>query len=367
MFTIQLALGGLMGLPFAAAAVGITEQLFPNTEINKNAREMLASLGGDDHEMGSFIADAALKGMATAFSPVDVSGRFGMSAVLGQNPYYGFQAGDLLGAPGSMLENMLKGVTGVASGDPSKIGNFIPNGLQQAFQATQDSGAVRDAQGGLLFQPSETQRMMMAIGFRPKELSDARESQMINTRHQTIANRQLAMWYQTQQAAYQKGDYAAVKQALYDKAQQDPTFSPLVALKRIVAGVQKSTTVQTPLDKGSADQLASREKVAQSFGQPTTAQSQPTQVQQLIQRAEMERQVGIPGAGQVLPAELSKASTMDFLIRHYGVNDVQARTLLQQLGQQKNPKQAMFHPGFDPLAGFRGSESVDQSDQTGQP
>lgn len=350
----QLALAGAMGLPFAGATVAMLEELFPNLQLNKDMRTAIAGLAGDDHELGGFLADASLKGMATAVSPVDVSGRLGLSAVLGEDPYYGFEAKDLLGATGSMLYNMTKGVQAVATGDPSGAVKFMPNALQRMYQAAHDNGTQRNAQGQPIFQPTDAQRVLMAIGLRPKELSHIKEQSMIDERDQTIQSRELQHWYQTQESSLTSGNFAAVKAALYQKAQEDSTFSPVIALKRIAAGAQKSQVLQSPEDRGSAAQLQSREATAATFGQPTTSQQQPSQVEQLLARTQLERQVGVVGAGQVSQSELAQARMMDYLMKTYGLSDAQARATMAQMTQQKNPAFQAAHRGaVSPLAALQ--------------
>ncbi len=341
----QFVLAGAMGLPFAGAAVALLEDMFPNLQLNRDMRTAISSLAGDDHAMGGFLADASLKGLATAMSPVDLSGRLGLSAVTGSDPYYGFEAKDLLGAPGSMLMNMMKGVQQITSGDPSGVSKLMPTALGNMYKAAHEGGVQKNSAGQPIFSPTDAQRVLMAIGLRPKDLSHAKEEASMDSRNQTIASRQLSQWYAKQEQALSDGDFAGVKAALYQRAQEDDTFSPVVALKRIAAGVQKSHLVQSPSDTGSAAQQRAREQIGQTFGQPTTSQTQPTQVEQLLQRSQLERAVGLPGAGQVLPAELSKAKLMDYLMQTYHLDDGQARALLSQLSQQKNPSFRSFHPG----------------------
>lgn len=363
----QLALGGALGLPFAGTAVAMLEQLFPNLELNKDMRSAIAGLAGDDHEMGGFLADASLKGLATAFSPVDVSGRMGLSAVTGNDPYYGFEASDVLGASGSMLLNMTKGVQQIASGDPTGATRFMPTFLQNLYKSASDGGDVKNAQGQTVFKPTDAQRVMQAIGLRPKEQSHLQEQAMIDSRDQTIQARQLSAWYQAQEAKLAAGDYAGVKAALYQKAQDDATFSPVVALKRIAAGVQKSQVVQSPIDKGSASQLQSREKVAQTFGQPTTSQSQPSQVQQLLQRTELERQVGLPGGAQIAKTELSQARLTDYLMQRYSLDEATAKSMVARLQQQHQTGYRQFHPGAaNPLSALSASQPPSDVQTPGQ-
>ena len=179
---------------------------------------------------------------------------------------------------------------------------------------------------------------------------------MMDERNQTIQSRELARWYTQQESLLQSGDFAGVKAALYQKAQEDSTFSPIVALKRIVAGAQKSQVVQSPIDKGSASQLRAREQVGQTFGQPTTSQQQPSQVRQVLERAELERQVGLPGAGQISQTELSTARLMDYLMTHYNLDEGQARALVGSMHLEKQAGYRQFHPGVvSPLAALQAS------------
>lgn len=330
----QFLLAGALGMPFASAGVAMLEKMFPDLQLNRDIREFFASFGGDDAKMGSMIADSALNGLGTSLSPYDISGRLGMGSVLGADSYFGFNAEDLLGATGSMLTNMVHGVQGATSGDWKKAQQFLPEELQHAVNAINDNGSVRGPEGQLKYQPTDTQRTMMAFGFRPKDLSHAQEQSMIEKRTQEIENRELQKFYSEQEGKLAAGKFDEVRQALYQRAAADKSFSPLVGLRRIVEGYQKSVNVADPSAQGKLSQADDNARLARSFG--NQAPATPSHTNQLFQRVQLEQAVGVPGAGHVTPQALSQAQTVDYLQTSYGLTDAQARDMFNRMTKHGN-------------------------------
>lgn len=337
---VQMALGGALGLPFAGATVALLEKIFPNIEINKNLREFFASWGGKDTQAGGMIADAALQGLGTALSPADMSGRMAMGSVVGTNPYFGFEASQLLGATGSMFESMVRGGAGVIAGDPQEAKYILPVALQKLVTASNPK--VMNTTGTqLVHQQTPAEQVMTAIGFRPKALAHDQEQNWINERTEKIQGRELNKFYQEQQDKLATGDFAGVRASLYDRASTDPSFSPLVGLRRIVEGYQKSQYVEDPANQGKLGDASDRAQLQRAFGQ--TTQPGPSATEKLLERSAAERAVGIPGAGNVTNASMSEAQTTDYLMRSYGLTESQARLGARQMvhGRPYDPNEGL--------------------------
>jgi hypothetical protein len=311
MVATQLVLSGTLGLPFASAALSIAEQMFPNLEVKKAIREGLAEITSGDVETGEVLSDLFLRGVTTAFTPFDLSARFGLGDAFGIDPNRGFSAATVFGVPGSLFERAVKGVQGAAAGDPTEAARqFLPNAFSTLIKLHADEYKLRDKQGNLLYDPSGTEVMMAAVGFRPRALAKAREQQSLMTRTDEIAKRKLSQFHDEAARVLIKGQPDEVRKMLLERAETDETYSIYSGIRSIVDSALDQSYPKEFGRSGIRAAMTSREQIAQTF----PSQPRPLgEVERLQKRVALEQTLGVAGVGRVGRTEMRDAQIVDFL------------------------------------------------------
>ena len=182
--TAQVALAGMMGLPFSSQIFALIEQMFPGSEPKRKMREMFYGKGewlnskthlfGQDKEMGSFIADAAMDGISNSIpGGINMSNRFELGGLMGVSPYGGFDWKNMLGPAGDMLSRLLVKVpTDLSSGDVwGAARDAIPNNqVRRIAQLASDGWNIRNKDQRLNVELSDSEKVLMAAGFTPKRV-----------------------------------------------------------------------------------------------------------------------------------------------------------------------------------------------------
>jgi hypothetical protein len=307
----QVVLSGVLGLPFASAALSIAEQIAPDLQVKKKLRETLAGLAGDDLEMGGFISDVALRGVTTGFTPLDLSARFGLGDAFGIDPNKGFSAATVFGVPGSLFERAATGVKEVAAGNPVEAARqFLPNAFSNIIKLHHDDYTMRDRNGNMLYDPDGSEVMLSAMGFRPKKLAQARESQMMMQRADEIAKRELTGFHDEAAKVLLQGRPDQVRQMLHERALADETYSVYAGIKAVV---DSALDRQFPREYGRGGLLTGmtdREKIASLY----PGRAVPlTETERVVKGAELSRTLGVAGVGQLSRTALRDAQAVDFL------------------------------------------------------
>lgn len=330
MVLTQTLMSGTLGLPLVGGTLAVLEQIFPELQAKKAIRETLGKLGGDDHDMGELISDSFLHGglpRALGLGMIDVSGRFGLGQMFGVDPEYGFRPENVFGAPGSVFGNILRGVGTASTGKVAEgVEQAVPSGFRNLVKMYNDDWNVRDSQGRLLFQPSETETALGAIGFRPKRLSQYREQQQLLQRSDQISSKELLRFHQDLADLLLQGQSGQVKDLLMKKFQEDRLYDPRAGL-RAVSQIAQDKSVPVDVNKGGRSSLRERESISQTFS--SGPQGRPSEVQLLLRRKQMERQVGIPGAGTLSRSELTVSSLADQFVAQ-GLSRQLARALAER-------------------------------------
>ena len=323
----QVVMAGALGLPFVGASLAAIQAIFPQWQLQAGLRQALASLGGEDSQMGSLVADVALKGLPTAFSGIDMSARLGLSNIMGTNPYNGFDAGQaFLGAAGNIPVQMVLGLKDMAQGNIGGGTRMLPVALRNLADTYLNDSTGRDRQGNLLFEPTESEKVLSALGFRPNRLSQEREKQSLikqATQANALEMRQFVRGVADQLMA---GDVDGARQSLIDRTNEDHEFSPQAALEAAVKMVQNRTVPEDSLQAVNLQTAQQALQIAKTFPQ----QSRRSQTDLLVQRKQLEAQVGLPYSGQIMPAALSHSQMLDYLMSSYGITKSQAEALLNR-------------------------------------
>lgn len=306
----QTALGGALSLPLGAGVVALLEQVFPELELKRDIRELFASLAGDDDEMGQLVADLALKGIPTVMLGVDISSRLGLSSILGVSPYNGFSLGHLVGPTGSVIENLVRGVSDISTG---KVGDGLESMLPVAYKNIvrlyNDQFDLRDRSGRLIAELTPSQVMLQSIGLKTKALSDYQESAALKARSEDVEKLELDQFHKELAQLLESGRPADVLTALRNKHSTDPLYDPVSGARRVTEIVVDRSTPVDLSRTGARTTAAERAALLATYGQTP----QPTELQRLQQRNGLMTQLGIPVT--VGRAEMTRAAMVDNLMR----------------------------------------------------
>ena len=327
-FFTLFATAGALGLPGVAASMSAVENL-TGMQVNAAVRQGLTSLGGDDEELGGLIRDTALHGVMYR-TGLDVSGRVGLSNILGIDPNTGFSPESMFGAGGNIVHNMVTGVKDLSQGQFGQAAqDFAPQALKPMIDLYRNDGKFFDRKGNLLFEPSTAQQLMYAIGFRPTELSELRAAQSMMRKADDIATQKQANWYKELADMLIQGHGDRVRQALLDKEIEDQNFDAKAGLSQVVLYAQKKLLPVDLLDSAPRSNLQGKSDIAKTFSmQPRVSQTQKIQL-----AAQLAAEVGIPGAAQITSRKMTRSTMIDQLVRQYPTMTVtQAAEIVEKAG-----------------------------------
>lgn len=354
MFVMQFAAAGAMGLPGVGFALSALEQLFPDLQAKANLREGLASLGGDDQELGEVISDSLLNGFMTkslGLGAIDMSSRFSLGNFLGMDSQKGLDLANLGGPTVGVLSNFAKAVQKMSQGDFAEGAALAaPTAFKNAIRLWHNDGVVRDPEGRMVYSPSEFEKMASLVGLRPKRMSDVMEAQRLSRRASDIAAHKLRDFHEELAILLLNGQAQQVQQALLARARQDPLYSPQQGLSAVARIAQERTTPKNPLATGSVASLADRQLLAATYGSIPHV----SEVQKYMLRKKLEASVGLPGAGIPNRHELNQLRLAERIAQmHPGLQPAYVRALLaQRQGRARVgiPLDAGFLEGLGPTS-----------------
>lgn len=309
LLSTQFLLAGALGLPGVGIALGLANQVMPDLEIKRRMREGLASLGGDDQDLGYFVSNLALRGLPTAVSPVDVSNRMGMSSMLGVSSYDGFNLKDIFGAPGGVAGSMWDATQLAQKGDFARAAErAAPTALRNVMSAWRQQGEVRDNEGNLLYHPDAAERLAMTIGFTPKKLADIREFKRLSQQADTAARNSQDRLLDSVADLIDGQRFGEARQMLIDAERENPTeFNSVEGLKLAIQRAQNRHIQARPTERGGRASSLERSSLAATYGGNVTPQV--SEVQRLMQRKQLEQTLGLfSGMNQ---QELMEAQMVD--------------------------------------------------------
>lgn len=322
----QLFYAGAMGLPGAAAAVALMEQMFPELELKKNIEEIPKQVLGDT-QFGGWMVDSMLYGVPTSSSPIDVSARMGLGQVLGVSSLTGFDTTALFGPFGSIVSNVAGASQELQEGDLTSAGEKLaPVFMKNIIKSLKDGGAVRDYSGNLVTQMTGSQQVLSALGFRPKEIADLQQAAASQKRIARIETRRQSRFLKDQAEALINGDVEAVKQMMQERLQEDPTFDARDNARKVSA---KAVDMVFPKEIGRGVNVRAADRIAATTGGRQGPRS--SELDRLFARSNFERALGIPGTGVPTSNRIQKAMELDFLLEQSPTLTVdQAKLVLRQ-------------------------------------
>ena len=310
----NLSFAGLMGLPFVGAAMTIVDELFPDAELHKGFREAVASLAGDDIELGGQLADIASNGFLNQVTGVDYASRVGLNSILGTSEYKGFDLLDFLGPAYSMGEGLVKATQSLGRGEPvlQGIQQTLPLSLRKPAELLQHQGKILDASNRLVYELNAGEQLKYALGFTPAELSRKRRQSRMLTKTDEVAAmmRDVALDRIARQLV--GGDVQSAQAALADLLSDRPDWDRDEVTQMVATRARDMVLPVDPLRRASTADPQARSEIAATFGEPQRV----SELERLKTQAQFEQLLGLtprPGQGALNPKSLSQAMMIDRL------------------------------------------------------
>lgn len=333
MAATQLSLAGALGLPFVGAALAVAEKVFG---INANAavREGLASLAGDDEELGGLISELALDGIASHTLGVDVGSRVGVSNLLGTSAYRGFSFQDMLGPAPSVIGNMVNAVGEMSRGNMWEgTRQLVPAAFKNALgiKASQSKFgdlAFRDRSSNLLYEPTTKEAALYAIGFRPRELAQKQRLQGLLKTSDDLYAKSNDTQLDTIARALRTGDSSALVKHLDDQRSLNPMFDEKSLVASVINRAVNMDVPVDPLASGPVGNQAARRRIAGTFDPSIVDRRDETS--KAILADSLNAQTGYRGGAPMSARELMKASMLDSFVGQ-GMTRTQALRQLEMM------------------------------------
>ena len=290
MLGTQLALAGLMGLPFVSGMLAVLNQAFPDLEVNKRAREFVHDLFTSDDEASNTMSDIAMNGLPSMFG-WDMQSRLSWGNLTpGVSDYDGFQPEAMLGPPVNLVTGFINGFRKLGQGDSAGAEAFVPPGLKKMQQYLMNQGNIKDYKDRTLFTPTPGEVAGVALGFQPTRLQAFNTAQRIANQSQDLANRRQSQFYQEQATEALKGNIGTVRQAILARASQDKNFSPVAAVQGISKAAEDLSFPRDLRREGTANDQVARSRLLQTFNlQPNVG----SEMDRLRFRTQLQQRLGL--------------------------------------------------------------------------
>lgn len=350
MLATQVAVGGVLGVPFAGAALTLLEKQF-GIPANQAVREGLASLGSDD-DAGGVIAESVLNGLGNQMFGLDVSSRVGVSNLLGTSSYRGFDVKDMLGPVPGLIGNMADALNWFGQNEPAKaFHSLVPTAFKQAvamYDSHQKYGdyAIRDSGENLLSTPTDFQNTARLFGFRTREESQRRQAESMVTAADKRLQHTTDSGADEAARALLSGNPQASRQYALDLAQTVPGTSASDVLRGVMERAVGMTSQKDLLAQGGRAGAEERRRIMATFGSDINERQSEMGLTQL--RTQLASQLGVP---ELIPQgeDWQKAALVDSLVKDRGVTRTQALAMVQMMMHSQTP--SSLGPRSSPFGG----------------
>jgi hypothetical protein len=331
MLMTQVAVSGVLGLPFSTLAMYALQKLFPEHDPELAVRDALSGLGGDDEAMGHFLSNAAMSGIpsATDYSP-DLGSRFALHGVFHVSPYSGVGWEQLVGPTGGILTNVLKGAQAGLEGRPLEtVKSLMPVGLQRIWQAMEQGQTYQTQSGRTVVDDLKPEEIVArAIGFRPSRVARIEDFERLTKATEEAAKAEQTNWTHKQVELMKMGRDMEVQQNLAQRLAEKGGAYTEGQLGNDIGTEYERQTMPTDVNSyGNRATIMAHKALRGVLGGQTEG---PTNVERLNTHADIAQRLGLRGPS---PSKFRKASGVDQLMQMYPhLSTVQANLLLSHAG-----------------------------------
>lgn len=311
----QMFGAGAIGLPFAAAAIKMIEGI-TGLEFEREMREGLAGLlEQDEDEDGGLLADVFLHGGMNALSDrilpgsPDFGSRLAMGGIMGVNSYDGFSLSALAGPTGSVVENVVKGVTNLAQGDTAQaFEDVAPVAWKKVINMIRNDGEFTDSSGNMLTESSSAEKFAYGVGFTPQRIAKLKHYSRLQRRSEELSLNREKRWHDQVTDLYFDNPGAAMA-LLQSRSASDPYFDYNGAVEKIAERVERRTLPKDPRAEGSYRGTQGNEVLLRDL----VGKTEPKETERVLLRENVKQTLG-GGYGPQNPVtqrQLSRAQLMD--------------------------------------------------------
>lgn len=336
MMGTQVLMGGVLGLPFVDGVMSIIDNLFPQAKLRQNLRESFRKLDAEDGSMGHIVSDTAMRG-ASSLGGLGLGTRLELGRLFNVDPKTGKwdMSEELLGPLGSLINSWTKSVQFAGQGrwDQAAVA-ASPNGIKGLLKMYVDDGAMRDPEGRMVLQPTQSEKIFEALGFRTKRMTDYYEEQQIKAQSELAASEEQQQFHRQMGKRLLQGDFQGVRDEILARQRSAPpgTFDALQSAKSSVQSAQDQSTPVDPTRSGSRVNATNLSTIGQLFDKPNV----PTEMQRLQQRMGMTMKLGIPGTMTASPTEFRQAAMVDQAMQQNPtMSRVEALKMVEKMMQPK--------------------------------
>ena len=250
---MQLAAAGALGMPFVGGGLAVLQKLFPETDIEQEVAEGFEKLFGE--QAGGWAYNVASRGLLDQMLPVDLSSRFGMGNVMGLSEYNGWDPSNLVGPTLSRWKENVNAIGAAAGGDlASAWEHAMPVPFKKTVNMLRNDGDIRNANGDLLLTPSDTERFLTMIGFKPGRVGDVQQLNRATARAKSVATAQRGQAVNEIVKAKTSGDSQSMLDLFYTFLESHPNVEPRSLANSVVDEIVSQTMPKDPrAELGSAD------------------------------------------------------------------------------------------------------------------
>jgi hypothetical protein len=336
-----------MGMPLASGVLALLQQLMPDKEIGKMVEETMQKMLGEDEEGGGVWTDFAMKGAPFAAGGIDLSSRVELSNLLGLSPYDGWNAANLFGPAGSILENMGRAAQDASIGDYGKAAESImPIAWRNVVKNWRNDWKMYDGRGRLLMEPTEGELVLDSVGFRPARLNKMRDRIQMAKQGDNAWRLRNQAFHDELSDLMARGDTNTVRDRLLERQHTVSGYSALAGAQSVVERVMDKTLPYDFARTGARLNAADRQKLMASTGVP-----QVSEMQRLATKKTLERSLGVPGAGRIHPTEVRMAQLVDQLMAANPLLSKQEASQMAAMMMGRQMPGLLGQPRFDPYSG----------------
>jgi hypothetical protein len=207
---------------------------------------------------------------------------------------------------------------------------LVPNSFRNLVQMADsklkygDRG-IRDSGDNLLYNPTPSQAALYLAGFRPAEVSQKRQAQVMTTFANQRASRQRDHTLDQHGRALLQGDPTQAMQYAYGLQAVDPTIDAQSVLRSIVQRSVDATTEKDLLASGPTANEGERQGIAETF-QPGVVTRQ-SEMQRTLLSTQLGTQLGLAPD----PKQFQRAALVDVLVKQRNIPRSQALRLVEFL------------------------------------
>jgi hypothetical protein len=315
MLITQTAVAGVLGLPFAQAALYGLQKLFPEHNVEEDVRDALASLFGDNEQMGNAFSSIMTSGIPSSmpFAP-DLGSRFALAGTFHVSPYSGVGWEQLVGPAGGILERAFEGAQAGIRGDPLKtVQDLMPNGFQRIWKALEQGHSYKTESGQTVVNDLRPEEIVARIiGFGPARVARIEDFERLNRVSEDAEKAEQTRWVKEQVKLMGSGQDVQVQQNLAKRVAEGKGIYPAERLSSDIGREYERETMPANLRAfGNRATILAQRKLAGVLG---TQAEGPSNVERLLLQQDIAARLGLRGPSR---GSLTHASKVDQLLQLY--------------------------------------------------